>query len=1384
MECRLLDSVLLVHGTFASGHEDDGVRWWQRGGRFRDWLNSELDGVGFCRDVFRWSGRNLERDRRQAGRELLEERLRIYERDKVPYHLVGHSHGGSVIWTALCQAALEAKPGEDPLPHLRSWTTVGTPFFSYGVQRWELFYILPLAGSGFVLLSVLGMLSLAVRHSAVLAERGLWQTVMEVGGLAALAIMLLGVFWVAFTRIVSFTRACLSSARDQAAARRAAKAFGNRWLGLWSREDEAINGLRSSLHLGDLRRDGRSVRILPLRVPLIGPLGDRIFFNWLKSIVQGNDQPGRRLIAVSWAPPHCSVPPEPDPSLHVRLLEQVAGDSQGIRVTLDRIRRLLGDVAFGGDLPTPFSPEPGQVPLYNTLLVHTLYLHESQASSEPQSIGGRIVAFIRFRSRAGTDTASVPANSEAVALTFDSAGVELEGPAPAPADLSRPTEVSPVAVSGPSRNQGPFDAPIPIVQPESAARLPRVSPVVPLLFALGLLLASVPIGLAAGWVYERVRPSMLEAQVVRMIGDSERIVADAAVDNENFQAVADWSEALARVSDRTANLRVTPAGPLAFAESWHVPGITLTREDALASLEKIDEPWIRARMLSEVAESLATSDPPRFDLAGLYADQAHKSVSSFRIDLPGNAAPTLVRIAQTRARIGQADLARENALDAIRVALGVLNDPDSPIGRPETQQGAPGKASTLAPTGPRAHLARLARRAGVKVSASPPASTRRLVGGSGRVVTTPQNPGSSQPAPFSPLVQFISAGDLDPGSAPSKVDMRLAVLRAAELLDELGYREETRDAVRDLIRLSIVSSPNEPSHPYTCSVTEGIRLARLIRKLGLEDQYSGFRNCFSKSLLVESSAKQWSQALHGILEFGEEAAVVMRELGLTDQIVSSVSKRVESYLQLDAINLTLSTRVLHRLGRPESAAKAALATLARVGISPILPMPADDVPAGRLMDVPASRLMEDEKPPAPQPRNENNLPDPPRVDEKVTPSPSLPGDETPGFSSHERASTVDFAIHREKRIQSVHSRFLDPKFRSVPRSASLRQMKSPRTRKISQASYDVFMPPTPLEGLDSQRLKKVFVSLWLARLDLGGDPLPEPAQLVKMAWEAAEGIGRRATGRPVEMIPPAGKSLAIPGRGQRGVESLPDFENDLIDPASQPDPIRTLFDGSRSAALAEVIGVAATLRSAEAPAIRKSVLESYRRLASNPTAGLKAEAGRSEPLCRALRRLSATFALEGDAEEALAIAREISIPTHRLSARLFVALQLARGHTADRVEARRIAEAAEEEISRTISRRRDRSPRFAVCSTVWALLGEMDRAMKAREECRFADRLHADAAILRLFATSRGEPPPILPPFGWPIPIFQEVPPNTQPSAATPTSIGEPSYQQSLDMPG
>ncbi len=123
------DLVVLVHGTYAASESDEGDSWWQCGSpAWQDLQNRLPTGVQMPErgQLFHWSGENSERARIKAGRSLLEY-LRNLEAAGQGYHLIGHSHGGSVIWHALKLATA----GSVELKHLRSWATVGTPFMHH-----------------------------------------------------------------------------------------------------------------------------------------------------------------------------------------------------------------------------------------------------------------------------------------------------------------------------------------------------------------------------------------------------------------------------------------------------------------------------------------------------------------------------------------------------------------------------------------------------------------------------------------------------------------------------------------------------------------------------------------------------------------------------------------------------------------------------------------------------------------------------------------------------------------------------------------------------------------------------------------------------------------------------------------------------------------------------------------------------------------------------------------------------------------------------------------------------------------------------------------------------------------------------------------------------
>ena len=127
-------TIIAVHGTFATG-EESGDKWWQKTSECEKGLREFVQGSAtpLIYEQLIWDGDNSETSRRAAGQRLLQ-RMGKLEAAGEPYVVIGHSHGGSVVAFAM---QLAARHG-NALPHLRSWITVGTPFFAS--ERKQLLY--------------------------------------------------------------------------------------------------------------------------------------------------------------------------------------------------------------------------------------------------------------------------------------------------------------------------------------------------------------------------------------------------------------------------------------------------------------------------------------------------------------------------------------------------------------------------------------------------------------------------------------------------------------------------------------------------------------------------------------------------------------------------------------------------------------------------------------------------------------------------------------------------------------------------------------------------------------------------------------------------------------------------------------------------------------------------------------------------------------------------------------------------------------------------------------------------------------------------------------------------------------------------------------------
>lgn len=225
--------LVTVHGTGAGDVTAAGDRWWQLGSAFLNELGKrlELDPSRVEISPFQWEmGPNSEAERRHAGAQLLEKML-SYDESGSDYYLIGHSHGGSVIYSALLQSIALGTP----LERLRYWCTVGTPFLDYRPNRFLFQRLrslgLTLFATGIVAF-ILGAWILLMLHmksdsSQILTSMG--HSLMFYGVINFLAL------WV-YER---FKKTWYTRAQKK----KTEKLYSSRWLGLWHLEDEAISAL-------------------------------------------------------------------------------------------------------------------------------------------------------------------------------------------------------------------------------------------------------------------------------------------------------------------------------------------------------------------------------------------------------------------------------------------------------------------------------------------------------------------------------------------------------------------------------------------------------------------------------------------------------------------------------------------------------------------------------------------------------------------------------------------------------------------------------------------------------------------------------------------------------------------------------------------------------------------------------------------------------------------------------------------------------------------------------------------------------------------------------------------------------------------------------------
>ncbi|NJM30313.1 MAG: hypothetical protein HC855_09600 [Rhizobiales bacterium] len=253
---------------------------------------------------FKWSGANSERDRRAAGQALAAE-LRQLEKAGQPYHLMGHSHGGSVIWHAL---KVLDRSGSS-FGQLGSWITIGTPFLDFRVRSaihsWLLFAVALLL-LVFFLVAVPTILALTPEAMSIV--RGAPLPALVAVGLGVLGLATLTIY--VLSQLVGQVSLRLRQGRTVQHVDKLAE----RWLCLTHRFDEPVNGLAASLNdpiraAPRMRRDDNgfsSVISRPFAIlydGAVAPLIDAFVWDTGISKLQGRDIGGLVMISCAVAPP-------------------------------------------------------------------------------------------------------------------------------------------------------------------------------------------------------------------------------------------------------------------------------------------------------------------------------------------------------------------------------------------------------------------------------------------------------------------------------------------------------------------------------------------------------------------------------------------------------------------------------------------------------------------------------------------------------------------------------------------------------------------------------------------------------------------------------------------------------------------------------------------------------------------------------------------------------------------------------------------------------------------------------------------------------------------------------------------------------------------------
>lgn len=239
-------TIITVHGTFAkptqlddNGGPQPELQWWETTSTFQNDLRELVEGRDGTLNIkpFVWSGDNSEVERRAAGARLAN-MMRELETRSEPYCVIGHSHGGSVVSSAL----LECAARRTTLPNLKRWITVGTPFINLRKEVW-LLTRLSLVRKVIFVASMMLLLMLLIYLAATMltGDRVLFGSLFPRVQYWTVAFMSIPAILIYFLFKYLDARGLLDHRRR--VTRRARENFADRWRAFAHPDDEAIQGL-------------------------------------------------------------------------------------------------------------------------------------------------------------------------------------------------------------------------------------------------------------------------------------------------------------------------------------------------------------------------------------------------------------------------------------------------------------------------------------------------------------------------------------------------------------------------------------------------------------------------------------------------------------------------------------------------------------------------------------------------------------------------------------------------------------------------------------------------------------------------------------------------------------------------------------------------------------------------------------------------------------------------------------------------------------------------------------------------------------------------------------------------------------------------------------